>query len=389
DVCDRSRPLEGKHLDGIYKRISKVIRFLGSVGLEVYQPFILETLPEIATKLRQVWSHYESTDRQSELSYNEYFRIFLESLDAKVRELKVLCRHNKAEMYNSNSKPRVTLIRMSMTLSYLFKDFKVFFPSNEFSEHFRVTKQDASDWWSRNFGNRVLVPWHEFQFRFGSEHCISSFEEAQSLKRDIDITLNDYVSKFEFDVFTRLFMPWSNILNTWKMLAVKHPGYVNMTYEEVKKCLEELCDKPASFVFRRSCTKLGFWSIGFVSNSRKVNQTVIRDGKSIVEALVEGAEQRLYLYPRGMDPSAAPDLQFLLSCRAKEQIAVSAEEFEIYSNMDSSFELCKICSENNKDLKLEPCGHLLCRACFKDWSQKLNRHDKTSSCPAYDLPKST
>uniref|UniRef100_A0A1I8F192 E3 ubiquitin-protein ligase CBL n=1 Tax=Macrostomum lignano TaxID=282301 RepID=A0A1I8F192_9PLAT len=349
DVCDRSRPLEGKHLDGIYKRISKVIRFLGSVGLEVYQPFILETLPEIATKLRQVWSHYESTDRQSELSYNEYFRIFLESLDAKVRELKVLCRHNKAEMYNSNSKPRVTLIRMSMTLSYLFKDFKVFFPSNEFSEHFRVTKQDASD--------------------LAQSIASAALKEAQSLKRDIDITLNDYVSKFEFDVFTRLFMPWSNILNTWKMLAVKHPGYVNMTYEEVKKCLEELCDKPASFVFRRSCTKLGFWSIGFVSNSRKVNQTVIRDGKSIVEALVEGAEQRLYLYPRGMDPSAAPDLQFLLSCRAKEQIAVSAEEFEIYSNMDSSFELCKICSENNKDLKLEPCGHLLCRACFKDWSQ--------------------
>lgn len=35
--------------------------------------------------------------------------------------------------------------------------------------------------------------------------------------------------------------------------------------------------------------------------------------------------------------------------------------------MGSTFQLCKICAENDKDTKIEPCGHLMCHLCLVHW----------------------
>ena len=35
--------------------------------------------------------------------------------------------------------------------------------------------------------------------------------------------------------------------------------------------------------------------------------------------------------------------------------------------MGSTFQLCKICAENDKDVKIEPCGHLMCTSCLTAW----------------------
>ena len=35
--------------------------------------------------------------------------------------------------------------------------------------------------------------------------------------------------------------------------------------------------------------------------------------------------------------------------------------------MGSTFQLCKICAENDKDIRIEPCGHLLCTPCLTAW----------------------
>ena len=37
--------------------------------------------------------------------------------------------------------------------------------------------------------------------------------------------------------------------------------------------------------------------------------------------------------------------------------------------MGSTFQLCKICAENNKDVRLEPCGHLMCHMCLEQWQE--------------------
>lgn len=36
-------------------------------------------------------------------------------------------------------------------------------------------------------------------------------------------------------------------------------------------------------------------------------------------------------------------------------------------SVGSTFQLCKICAENDKDIRIEPCGHLLCTPCLTAW----------------------
>ena len=48
-------------------------------------------------------------------------------------------------------------------------------------------------------------------------------------------------------------------------------------------------------------------------------------------------------------------------------VTVTQEQYDQYRKMGSTFQLCKICTENNKDIRLEPCGHLLCIQCLSAW----------------------
>lgn len=52
---------------------------------------------------------------------------------------------------------------------------------------------------------RTIVPWKTFRQALHEVHPISSGLEAMALKSTIDLTCNDYISVFEFDIFTRLF----------------------------------------------------------------------------------------------------------------------------------------------------------------------------------------
>ena len=72
---------------------------------------------------------------------------------------------------------------------------------------------------------RTVVSWKLFRQMLHMEHPISSGLEAMALKSTIDLTCNDYISVFEYDVFTRLFQPWSHLLQNWNLLAVTHSGY--------------------------------------------------------------------------------------------------------------------------------------------------------------------
>ncbi|KHN86096.1 E3 ubiquitin-protein ligase CBL-B [Toxocara canis] len=59
------------------------------------------------------------------------------------------------------------------------------------------------------------------------------------------------------------------------------------------------------------------------------------------------------------------------------QPQVTPEQYQIYCEMGTTFEMCKICAENNKNVKLEPCGHLLCTPCLQSWQES----DGGSTCP--------
>ena len=72
-----------------------------------------------------------------------------------------------------------------------------------------------------------------------------------------------------------------------------------------------------------------------------------------------------YLFPNGDDEN--PELTDILSPNEERHIPVSEEQYEIYCEMGSTFQMCKICAENDKDVRLEPCGHLICHLCLHNW----------------------
>jgi len=75
---------------------------------------------------------------------------------------------------------------------------------------------------------------------------------------------------------------------------------------------------------------------------------------------------RSYLYPDGKS-SVSTDLSVLVQDAPEDHIRVTQEQYELYCEMGSTFQLCKICAENDKDIRIEPCGHLLCTPCLTSW----------------------
>lgn len=72
-----------------------------------------------------------------------------------------------------------------------------------------------------------------------------------------------------------------------------------------------------------------------------------------------------YLYPDGRNVN--PDLSWAVDPTPEDHIKVTQEQYELYCEMGSTFQLCKICAEADKDVRIEPCGHLLCTPCLTSW----------------------
>ncbi|XP_069115856.1 E3 ubiquitin-protein ligase CBL-B-like isoform X4 [Argopecten irradians] len=358
--------VDKKTIEKSWKLMDKVVKLCQHprMNLRNSPPFILDILPDTYQHLRLICSKHD--DRLQTLNECEYFRIFIENLMNKCKNTIKLFKEGKEKMFDENSHYRRNLTKLSLVFSHMLAELKALYPSGVFTgENFRITKSDASDWWKKSFGDKTIVPWKIFRQTLHEAHPISSALEAMALKSTIDLTCNDYISVFDFDVFTRLFQPWINLLRNWNVLAVTHPGYVAfLTYDEVKARLQKYVTKPGSYVFRSSCTKLGQWAIGYVTAEGQILQTIPQN-KSLCQALLDGQREGFFKNPDGR--SINPDLSFLVQDCQEDHIQVTEEQYELYCEMGSTFQLCKICAENDKDIKIEPCGHLLCTPCLTQW----------------------
>lgn len=353
-------------LDKTWKLMDKVVKLCQhqKMNLKNSPPFILDILPDTYQRLRLIYSKYE--DKMIVLHSNEHFNVFIVNLMRKCKQAIKLFKEGKEKMFDENSHYRRNLTKLSLVFSHMLSELKAIFPNGLFAgDQFRITKSDAAEFWKNNFGNSTLVPWKVFRQVLNEVHPISSGLQAMALKSTIDLTCNDYISNFEFDVFTRLFQPWTTLLRNWQILAVTHPGYVAfLTYDEVKARLQKYINKPGSYVFRLSCTRLGQWAIGYVTQDGDILQTIPQN-KSLCQALLDGYREGFYLFPDGRNVN--PDLSWAVQPTPEDHIKVTQEQYELYCEMGSTFQLCKICAENDKDIRIEPCGHLLCTPCLTAW----------------------
>ncbi|XP_071614131.1 E3 ubiquitin-protein ligase CBL-B isoform X6 [Heliangelus exortis] len=353
-----------------WKLMDKVVRLCQNPKLQLKNspPYILDILPDTYQHLRLILSKYDDNQKLAQLSENEYFKIYIDSLMKKSKRAIRLFKEGKERMYEEQSQDRRNLTKLSLIFSHMLAEIKAIFPNGQFQgDNFRITKADAADFWRKFFGDKTIVPWKVFRQCLHEVHQISSGLEAMALKSTIDLTCNDYISIFEFDIFTRLFQPWGSILRNWNFLAVTHPGYMAfLTYDEVKARLQKYSTKPGSYIFRLSCTRLGQWAIGYVTGDGNILQTIPHN-KPLFQALIDGSREGFYLFPDGR--SYNPDLTGLCEPTPHDHIKVTQEQYELYCEMGSTFQLCKICAENDKDVKIEPCGHLMCTSCLTAWQE--------------------
>lgn len=359
-----------RSLEKTWKLMDKVVKCCQRPGMNLNNspPFILEILPETYQQLKTIHTKYDSSSKYP-ANDNEYSQVFLQNLQNRCKQTLKLFKVAKGDMLDEDSEYRHKLTRHTLVFNHILSELKAIFPNGRFiGERYLITKKEtAGEFWKTNFSSSVLVDWATFYHALQTVHSInSSFFTSNALKQTIDLTCDDYISIFEFDVFTRLFQPWSTLLKNWQILAVTHPGYkAFLTYDELKSRLQNYIDKPGSYVYRLSCTRLGQWAIGYVTHDGQILQTIVQN-ISLSQALTE---TKFYLYPDGKDED--PNLNILCSEMAGEDrnVTVTEEQYEIYCGVGNPFQTCKICFENDKDIRVEPCNHLLCTSCLISWQE--------------------
>ncbi|GMT07863.1 hypothetical protein PENTCL1PPCAC_30037, partial [Pristionchus entomophagus] len=359
-----------KTFDKLYKLMDLVIKACNTpkLNLKNSPPFILDIIPDTFTQLIAIFTRDPNVMRS-----NEFLGLFMANAQLKCKE--VLKLFKTSAIYNDESHERRKLTKLSLVFSHMLSELRAFFQHGEYvADKFRLTKREADAFWKTSFKARICVPWAEFIVALADSQKIVE-NVKNNLKCTIDLTCNDYVSMFEFDVFTRLFYPWKSLIENWKLLTIDHKGFVAfLTYDEVRKRLDRFINKPGSYVFRMSCTRLGQWAIGYVAPDGKIYQTIPQN-KSLIQALHEGGREGFYLWPDGNDKDM--DLSKQVEVPAADRVAVTADQHKIYCEIGTTFELCKICDDNEKNVKLEPCGHLLCSTCLAQW----NDSDAGNTCP--------
>lgn len=349
------------------------------LGLKASPPYLPDLVSETTALLLQVWEPYRdprATGVQAPKGAEaRYLRVHVRNLLDKADKALLLFKEGRERIFEETSSCRRNLTKLTLLFSHMLWELKALFPGGGFQgDAFRVAKSEAEDFWRRSFGSRCIVQWNTFKGRLQSVHPFEDGMEAMALKSTIDLTCNDHVSVFEFDIFTRLFQPWKSLIRNWNYLAVTHPGYMAfLTYDQVVRRLKHYLHRPGSYIFRLSCTRMGQWAIGHVTAEGGIVQTIPQN-TPLYLALLQGYEEGCYLYPDGRDVN--PDLTCLCESSQKGHVKVTEEQYELYCEIGSTFELCKICAERDKDTRIQPCGHLLCHTCLSGW-QKSAGH----TCP--------
>ncbi|XP_039974431.1 E3 ubiquitin-protein ligase CBL-C isoform X2 [Xiphias gladius] len=342
-------------------------------------PYLPELVFESTELLMQVWEPYRGSKAAGGQAPRgdeaDYLRVHVRNLLDKTDKAMLLFKEGREKIFEESSSYRRNLTKLSLLFSHLLWEMKALFPDGCFQgDTYRVTKTEAESFWWHSFGNKCIVQWNSFKEQLQSVHAFEEGMETMALKSTIDLTCNDHISVFEFDIFTRLFQPWRSLLRNWNQLAVTHPGYMAfLTYDQVVARLEHYLHRPGSYIFRLSCTRMGQWAIGHVTTEGSIVQTIPQN-TPLYQALIQGFREGCYLYPDGRDVN--PDLTSLCAPTQRGKVKVTEEQYELYCEIGSTFQLCKICAERDKDTRIKPCGHLLCKPCLIGW-QKSAGH----TCP--------
>ncbi|XP_019751666.1 E3 ubiquitin-protein ligase CBL-C isoform X2 [Hippocampus comes] len=394
-ACQRPSNADHRLVNKTLRKLEKLHELCTDPGLGLRNspPYLPELVPDTASALRRVWEPYRGlgvlTGRAPAEDEAAYLRVHARNLLEKTDRALLLFKEGKEKMFDETSSYRKDLTKLSLLFSHMLWELKAVFPGDHYHGNtYKLTKTEARDFWKITFGNKCIVRWSSFAEKLRRVHPFQEGLESVALQSTVDLTCNDHVSVFEFDIFTRLFQPWRSLLKNWNQLAVTHPGYMAfITYDQAVSRLERYRHKPGSYIFRLSCTRMGQWAIGHVTDEGDITQT-IPENTPLYLALLLGQGQGCvfmfgsYLYPDGQDVN--PDLSTLHQPEHKVKVRVTQEQYDLYQDVGSSFQLCKICTEKDKNTRIEPCGHLVCRRCLDSWLKSTGHKCPFCRCDIED-----
>lgn len=149
--------IDKKTIEKAWKMMDKVVNQCANrrLNLKNSPPFILDILPDTYQHLRIVFKHYE--ENIAFLNENEFFRIFIENLMNKCKQTVRLFKDAKDKIFDETSAERRSLTKLSLIFSHMLAELKALFPMGAYGGYtFRVTKQDAADFWAANFQTRFV-----------------------------------------------------------------------------------------------------------------------------------------------------------------------------------------------------------------------------------------
>uniref|UniRef100_A0A9L0THP1 E3 ubiquitin-protein ligase CBL n=2 Tax=Equus TaxID=9789 RepID=A0A9L0THP1_HORSE len=94
-----------------WKLMDKVVRLCQNPKLQLKNspPYILDILPDTYQHLRLILSKYDDNQKLAQLSENEYFKIYIDSLMKKSKRAIRLFKEGKERMYEEQSQDRFPL----------------------------------------------------------------------------------------------------------------------------------------------------------------------------------------------------------------------------------------------------------------------------------------
>lgn len=154
----RQRPkpaIDKKTIEKAWKLMDKVVTLCASrrMNLKNSPPFILDILPDTYHHLRTIFKKYE--ENIGFLNDNDYFKLFIENLMAKCKQTIRLFKDAKERIYDETSTDRRGLTKQSLIFSHMLAELKAVFPGGSYAgDCYRVTKQDAGEFWTQCFETR-------------------------------------------------------------------------------------------------------------------------------------------------------------------------------------------------------------------------------------------
>lgn len=363
--------------------INKLLKLYGGpqkFKLPQRDPNFLETLEMTLSEITMVFDN----NPIKMLKKHEYFSLFMKTLQEILTNFMVVTMGtSEREADDPTSEDYEVLVDYMVALRYRVYELQsIFSQGKEVWPLTPIVDAKAREYWESHYENAHCVDWdefyHDWKAHFGDQIKDSSWELP--LLHDMDPCHDTSISRWEFNHFVELYMPFTVIMTTWRAITNRHPGnkrYLGVT--EIKRTLNEIRHIRGSYCFAMDPSRPGRWVKLYVDLA--TGHTMDADVKGpLYYTLAAGMDDGSLKYPDGVDRNIdvrTGEMKFHID----DTIVVDTKKHSEYAMMDSTFELCKVCQENRKDVKLSPCDHLLCRKCYDAWNDEKLEEGVMTRCP--------